>query len=464
MSITRRITFRLYPSQSQAVKLNYWRRLHKDLYNACLAHRQVEYRRNGRSISYYDQQNLLPEFKQEWGEYIELGSHALQATVKRVDFAYQRFFKGLGGYPKFKSSRHYQGWTYPCKAGWKTHTTGKNGYLELSNLGQIQMRGQARTWGTPTTCTLMLKNGLWYVSITVVCEPVRATGIGSIGADFGCLTAVALSDGTKIENPRFLAVQHKKIKRVSKSLRRKRKPEKRCALVGSPDVKSATRQNKAKASRRWRKVKNKVRKLHQKVARQRQNWCHQVAVQIVSSNSMVATEKLTLKNMTRKAKKGSKRKRQKTGLNRSILDVGMGMLRSAIEYKLAEANGIFIEIPTQKVKPSQTCPNCGHQQKKDLSEREHLCSKCGYQADRDVAAAQVMLSWALGTSVLSRGESGSTSIPTVKSGCNRAEVSSACVAPSNCGGFKQLVSTKRQKPQPSEVRLWVVHSEDISNR
>jgi putative transposase len=419
MSITRRITFRLYPSQSQAVKLNYWRRLHKDLYNACLAHRQVEYRRNGRSISYYDQQNLLPEFKQEWGEYIELGSHALQATVKRVDFAYQRFFKGLGGYPKFKSSRHYQGWTYPCKAGWKTHTTGKNGYLELSNLGQIQMRGQARTWGTPTTCTLMLKNGLWYASITVICKPVRATGIGSIGADFGCLTAVALSDGTRIENPRFLAVQQKKIKQVSKSLRRKRKPEK----------------NKTKASRRWRKVKNKVRKLHQKVARQRQNWCHQVAVQIVSSNSMVATEKLTLKNMTRKAKKGSKRKRQKTGLNRSILDIGMGMLRSAIEYKLAEANGIFIEVPTQKVKPSQTCPNCGHQQKKDLSEREHLCSKCGYQADRDVAAAQVMLSWALGTSVLSRGESGSTSTPAVK----------------NCGGFKQLVSAKRQKPQPSEA-------------
>jgi putative transposase len=417
MSITRRVTFRLYPSRAQAIKLNYWRRLHKDLYNACLAHRQTEYRRNGRSIGYYDQQNLLPDFKKEWVEYQELGSHALQATVKRVDFAYQRFFKGLGGYPKFKSSRHYQGWTYPCKAGWKAHTTGKNGYLELSNLGQIQMRGQARTWGTPTTCTIMLKNGLWYASITVICEPVRATGTGAIGADFGCLTAVALSDGTKIENPRFLSQQQQKITQVSKSLCRKRKPEK----------------NKTKASRKWRKVKSKIRKLHQKVARQRQNWCHQVAAQIVSSNSMVATEKLNLKGMTRKAKQGSKRKRQKTGLNRSILDVGMGMLRSAIEYKLAEANGIFVEIPTVKVKPSQTCPNCGHQHKKDLSEREHLCSKCGYQADRDVAAAQVMLSWALGTSVLSRGETSSTSTPTTK----------------NCGGFKQLDSTKRQKPQPS---------------
>jgi putative transposase len=69
--------------------------------------------------------------------------------------------------------------------------------------------------------------------------------------------------------------------------------------------------------------------------------------------------------MTCKAKKGSKRKAQKTGLNRSMLDVGMGALRSAIEYKLAEAGRIFVEVPTQKVKPSQTCPSCGVQKKKN---------------------------------------------------------------------------------------------------
>lgn len=76
--------------------------------------------------------------------------------------------------------------------------------------------------------------------------------------------------------------------------------------------------------------------------------------------------------MTRKAKTG-KRKRQKTGLNRSILDTGWGMLRSMIEYKLAECNGVFVEVPTVKVKLSQTCPACGRQQKKELSERIHTC-------------------------------------------------------------------------------------------
>ena len=151
---------------------------------------------------------------------------------------------------------------------------------------------------------------------------------------------------------------------------------------------------------------------------------HQVSTQIVSSNSLVATEKLNLKGMTTKARKG-KRKRQKTGLNRSVLDVGMGMLRSTIEYKLAEAGGVFVEVPTVKVKPSQTCPICGHQEKKTLEQRVHDCAKCSYVEDRDVAAAQVMLNWARGQELTSLNVDGSSS--------------------TSCGSMKQLAQVKRQK-------------------
>lgn len=409
MSITRRVTFRLYPTKAQLKTLSYWRRLHKDLYNAAIANRKTQYKHFKKSVDYYEQQNCLPDFKEVWYEYKQLGSHALQATLKRVDMAYQRFFKGLGGYPKFKSIRHYSGWSYPCIAGWKMLTDGKNGHLELSNLGKIQIRGTARTWGKPTTCTIVYRTGKWYASITVQCLPTRQTDIGAIGLDFGCLTAVAMSDGTVIENPRFLASTKVKISKASKAKRRKVKP----------DFKK-----KIKASKRWRKANKKVGKLQRQVANQRQNWVHQTATQIVSSNSMVATEKLNIKNMTRKPKKSSKRKRQKTGRNRSMFDVGMGALRAAIEYKLAEAGGIFIEVPTVKVKPSQTCPNCGSQKKKELSERVHNCP-CGPKIDRDVAAAIVMLNWAtgLGTSLDQRGSDSSTSI--------------------HCGGFKQLAEMKR---------------------
>jgi IS605 OrfB family transposase len=232
------------------------------------------------------------------------------------------------------------------------------------------MRGKARSWGTPTTCTIVWKNNKWYVSITVKCEVQRQTGTGAVGIDIGTLTAVAFDNGEKIDNPRFLASAQADIRKASSSLRRKRQPSKR----------------KAKASRRWKKARKKVSKLQNKVASRRQDWVHKVAAQITSANSLVATETLNVKNLTAQAKKG-KRKRQKSGLNRSILDVGFGMLRSAIKYKVEEAGGFFIEVPAQKIKPSQTCPKCLAQKKKELSERIHQCEKCGYTADRDVASA-----------------------------------------------------------------------------
>jgi|GEM_PF-2874612 len=64
---------------------------------------------------------------------------------------------------------------------------------------------------------------------------------------------------------------------------------------------------------------------------------------------MVATEKLEVKGMTSKAKKGQ-RKKQKAGLNKSILDVGFGMLRDTIKYKIEQIGGVFIEVPTRQVK------------------------------------------------------------------------------------------------------------------
>ena len=143
----RRATFRLYPNKQVSEKLSYHRQLHKDLYNAAVSNRITSYKKFGKSVSYFEQQNCLPDFKEVWTEYKEINSQALQATLKRVDFAFQRFFKGLGKYPRFKSIRHYSGWTYPSFTGWKVHSTGDNGYLELSKIGQIQMRGKARLWG-----------------------------------------------------------------------------------------------------------------------------------------------------------------------------------------------------------------------------------------------------------------------------------------------------------------------------
>ena len=425
---TRRTTFRLYPTLAQEQKLRWARAMHKELYNSALSNRKTQYQKFGNNVDYYQQQGSLPAFKEVWTEYKSLNAGSLQATLKRVDFAYQRFFQGLGKYPRFKSIRHYSGWTYPdSRQGFKAHTAGVNGYLELTDLGvQVQMRGSSRVWGRPTTCTIVYRNGKWYASITVdVLVIPRELGTGAIGIDIGCKSALAISDGEThqlVEAPKFLRKAEAQIKQASKSKRRKRAPN---------------RKSQVKASRRWKKASNQVGKITRKVANQRQNWVHQVASEIASSNSLVATEKLEVKNMTRKAKKG-KRKKQKAGLNKSILDVGFGMLKSAIKYKVEEGDGQFIEVPTKKVKPSQTCPKCGNQHPKTLDERIHQCSECGYQQDRDIAAAEVCLYWVLGTlpglgtSLVDVDESSSTSTPKTRK---------------SCGGMKQLAQKKRQKSQ-----------------
>lgn len=242
--VTRRTTFRLYPTKQQEQRLFEWRRLHGYLYNACLEHRLTSYRKLGRSVGYIDQQNLLPAFKECWPEYNELGSQALQATVKRVDFVFQRFFKGLGSYPKFKAIRHYSGFTYPAKAGWKALSDGKHGQLHITNLGKIRMRGQARTWGLPTTCTIVYRasEGKWYASITVDCVPVRETGPSAIGYDLGCKDAVTFSDGRKVVKPAFIRAGDIALKAASKTLRRKRKPNRKQA--SKPQVGGAKRVGK----------------------------------------------------------------------------------------------------------------------------------------------------------------------------------------------------------------------------
>jgi putative transposase len=364
----------------------------------------------GQSIDYFAQQNCLPAFKECWPEFKALGSQALQATVKRVDFAFQRFFNGLGGYPKFRSIRHYSGWTYPAKAGWKAQTDGQNGILELSNLGGVKMRGKALTWGKPTTCAVFYRatEQKWYASITVNCEPVRETARGAIGYDLGCQDAVTFSDGQKVAKPAFIKQADKQVKKLSKRLRRKRRPD---------------RTKRVKGSRRWKAQQRKVSKVKRKVARQREDWLHRLTSDIVSRNSLVAGEQLDVKGMTRKAKKG-KRKKQKAGLNRSILSVSFGLIGQFLDYKLAEAGGFHVESPTRQLKPTQRCARCWELTPKTLVDRVHVCSNaaCRHVEDRDTNAAQVNLIWAKGQELSSSRRASSST---------------------DCGSMKQLGAKKR---------------------
>ena len=123
---------------------------------------------------------------------------------------------------------------------------------------------------------------------------------------------------------------------------------------------------------------------------------------------------------------------QKAGLNRSILEVGFGMIGEMLSYKLAEAGGFYVESPTRKLKPTQRCANCWELMPKTLADRMHVCfnPKCQHIQDRDVNAAQVNLIWARGQELSSLSAESSTSI--------------------SCGSMRQVGALKRLKPRPSE--------------
>jgi len=436
---TRRHTFRLYPNKTQQKKLLEARRLHCYLYNACIAERNYQYKVNKKSVTYLDQQNCLPEFKKCWVEYKELHSQSLQATVKRVDFAFNSFFLGIRKRPKFHPIRKYSGWTYPAKSGWKVNTNGKHGTLTLNDLGiTLRMRGKAKTWGTPTTLTIVYRphKRQWYGSITVnIADVTPKFGAESqleyksmVAYDLGCTTALTLYNGNEfeeLENPRFTQKTEQKIKKQSQKLRRKRAPN---------------RLKKIKASNRWRKNQKKVSQLQRKCANQRKDWQHKITSDIASRYDIGVTEKLNTKGMTRKAKT-SKARKQKAGLNKSILSVGFGELNPMLTYKIEQKGGLMIILEPKKIKPSQRCPKCGHVHKEwaNLSNRYQICHNCGFEIPRDKGSVMVMYNVAnnqqqgLGTSLSKRGCLSSTS----SSG-------------KHTGSMKQLGQMKRQKPPLKE--------------
>ena len=77
---------------------------------------------------------------------------------------------------------------------------------------------------------------------------------------------------------------------------------------------------------------------------------------------MIAIEDLQVRNMSKSAKgngeQHGKMVKQKSGLNRSILDQGWAEFRRQLEYKSAWNGGFVVAVPPQYT--SQTCPCCDH--------------------------------------------------------------------------------------------------------
>jgi putative transposase len=381
--VNRRVTYRLYPSQGQEKKLKAMLSLHQQLYNVALEQRIEAWKQRQLSITFAKQCREFTQLKAGDADYAALNSQSCQVTLKRLDLAFKAFFRRVKkgetpGFPRFKSLQHFTGWGYKTHGdGWRLFAGegGKHGHIRISGIGNVSIRGKGRTEGTPKILDIQQRRGRWYASVVISCTPTRSHGKEIKGFDWGLENFLTFHDNIKISNPRFFARASSKLAYLHRQ-------------VASKKLGSRNRQKSVK----------QLARESEKVANRRANFHHQIAAKMVSESRLIATEKLETKRMSRSAagsvKKPGGNVRQKAGLNKGILDSAPSAFLEKVRYKAEEAGIVYVEVPTRQVKPSQTCPACGKQRKKLLSERTHRCD-CGCVIPRDQAAALVCLNFAL---------------------------------------------------------------------
>jgi putative transposase len=385
----RKITYKLYPNKAEQNALLECLRLQKDLYNGALQERIDCYQKTGKSLSYNQQQASLTQIRADIPEYKALPVYLSRMTLKRLDITFKSFFNRVKkgqtpGFPRFKSIKRFTSFEICAGSGWSFNfgNDRKNGTLHINNIGTIKARGQARTLGKPKTSQVMYKGGKWFLSLTVECEPEREmTSAEAMGMDWGVshLMTITHEDGSyiQIKNPRYYQHAKEQLLMLAQAVSRKKR-----------------------GSNRWRKASKALAQLRAKIARKRHHDHHQLSHDIAQQYAFVATETLTIKNMTGSAKGTAeapgKNVAQKAGLNREILDTSPAKLLAMICYKVEETGSEYKEVSAKKVKPSQRCPDCLTVIKKSLSMRTHKCA-CGCHMPRDAASGLVMLRSALGT-------------------------------------------------------------------
>ncbi len=357
-----RYSFRLYPSAGQRTALARAFGCARVVYNDALRARETA-RSEGMPFPETGDlsKRLITEAKQTPGRAWlgEVSAVVLQQSLRDLDTAYRNFFDGLRGKrprmgaPRYKSRKDTrQAVRFTANARWSITMGGK---LRLPKIGDLKVKWSRTLPSTPSTVTVVKDSaGRYFASFVVETGPdeVLPETTPELGIDLGLGHFAVLSDGRKVDSPRFLRRAEKRLKKAQRALSRTEK-----------------------GSRNRDKARVRVARAHARVADVRREFHHRLSTRLIRENQAVAVEDLAVKGLAR------------TRLAKSVHDAGWSAFVSMLEYKATRYGRTFIRIgrfePT-----SQVCSRCGMKDgPKPLHVRVWTCGACGAVLDRDINAA-----------------------------------------------------------------------------
>ncbi len=260
----------------------------------------------------------------------EVSAVVLQQSLRDLDAAYRNFFDGLKGRrprmgaPRYKSRKDTrQAVWFTANARWSITTGGK---LRLPKIGDLKVKWSRCLPWTPSTVTVVKDSaGRYFASFVVATGPdeILPQTTPEVGIDLGLGHFAVLSDGRKIDSPRFLRRAAKRLRKAQRALARKEK-----------------------GSKNRDKVRIRVARAHARVADARREFHHQLSTRLIRENQAIAVENLAVKTLAR------------TRLAKSGHDAGWSAFVTMLEYKAARYGRTLIRIgrfePTSRV-----CSQCG---------------------------------------------------------------------------------------------------------
>jgi putative transposase len=226
--------------------------------------------------------------------------------------------------------------------------------VRIQGVGKIKIKLHRPVEGKIKTVSIKREAGRWFVIFSVICDPSPLPPTKkAIGIDLGISTFATLSDGTEIDNPRFILHEEKRIRIANRRL--------------------ARRTNRR--SNRRRKAVVALQKAYAHMRNQRSDFQHKVARMLVNHYGVIAVEKLNIKGMY-------------SNLSKSVNDAAWGMFLNKLAYKAESAGRELVRVNPRGT--SQTCL-CGERVPKTLKQRWHSCPACGLEGKRDYISAQLIL-------------------------------------------------------------------------